>query len=145
MTNIYFIEPYYVFYWNTETGKVRIISNSPVRSGKELTLFQNKEGYLRAKINNKTLVIHQFIGEKLFGKKIKGMVINHKDCNKQNNSKDNLEYITIGENVLHAIKNGRHVSCDITKLPKYIDGRSSGINKKQYKKNWYENKKNRKA
>lgn len=143
--HIFFIEPYYTFKWCEKSGKVEIKSHSSTKLGKNITIFPNKEGYLRAKINGKTLVLHQFIGEQLFGKKVKGMVINHKDCNKQNNSKNNLEYITISENILHAIKNGRHVSCDITKLPKYIDGRSSGNNKKQYKKDWYEKNKTKKA
>ena len=35
-----------------------------------------------------------------------GLVVNHKDGNKQNNNSENLEWITNEENVRHAAKNG---------------------------------------
>ena len=34
------------------------------------------------------------------------MVVNHKDLNKWNNKIDNLEWVTIRENVIHAVENG---------------------------------------
>lgn len=40
------------------------------------------------------------------GKRPDGYAINHIDGNKQNNSIDNLEYVTYKENIAHADKNG---------------------------------------
>lgn len=142
--NIYFIEPYYIFYWNEITGKTKIISNSHIKSGKNITIRNNQDGYLCAKINNKTLILHQFIGEKLFSKKKYGYVINHIDCNKHNNSKNNLEYITIRENIEHAIKNGLHVSSHPERHGHYKDGRSLKNRMNEYKLNWYHEHKKQK-
>lgn len=35
------------------------------------------------------------------------LVVNHKDCDKYNNAIDNLEWCSVGENLQHAVKNGR--------------------------------------
>ena len=49
-------------------------------------------------IGHEKIRIHQLLGEYLFGKIRKGYVIHHKDGNKLNNQKDNLQYIS---NVFH--------------------------------------------
>lgn len=58
-------------------------------------------GYLRVKVNKKTLQVHQILAVKYFGEKCIGMQINHKDGNKLNNKIDNLEAITMLENLKH--------------------------------------------
>lgn len=40
-----------------------------------------------------------------------GMTVNHKDCNPLNNHVDNLEWITLGDNIRHGIANGMFVRC----------------------------------
>jgi hypothetical protein len=138
--SIFFIEPHYVCYWNQETGHFKMISNSSFQKGKEMKLMINSNGYLNTKTNNKPFVVHQFLGEKLFGSKKKGYVVNHLDGNKTNNSKNNLEYVTIAENIAHAIKTGLHVANYPERNGRYIDGRSTKENLKQYKYTWLKNK-----
>lgn len=56
-------------------------------------------GYPCISIGHEKIKIHQLLGEYLFGKIRNGYVIHHKDGNKLNNRKENLQYIS---NVLHA-------------------------------------------
>lgn len=58
-------------------------------------------GYLRVKVNKKTLQVHQILAVKYYGEKCIGMQVNHKDGNKLNNKKENLEVITQLENLKH--------------------------------------------
>lgn len=139
--DVFFIEPYYTVKWNKENGNVTITSIATRSKGRELTISKNGYGYLKVKMNNRTVVIHQMIGERLFGNKKKGYVINHIDCNKINNSKDNLEYVTIAENIKHSVKNGTHVASDPKRNGRYKDGRSIKSRLVLYKHEWYLKKK----
>lgn len=63
-------------------------------------------GYLRVKVNKKTLQVHQIMAVIYFGNKCIGKQINHIDGNKLNNRVDNLEPVSQKENLKHAIDNG---------------------------------------
>lgn len=63
-------------------------------------------GYLRVKVNKKALQVHQIMAVKYFGDKCIGMQINHKDGNKLNNLKTNLDLVTREENIKHGWNNG---------------------------------------
>lgn len=63
-------------------------------------------GYLRVKVNGRTLQVHQILAVKYFGDKCIGMQVNHKDGNKLNNKEDNLELVTQIENIRHAWNDG---------------------------------------
>lgn len=65
-------------------------------------------GYLTTTVmingKRKTIGIHSAVAKTFLGDKtIDGLVINHKDGNKQNNCLDNLEWVTPRENTLHSI------------------------------------------
>ncbi len=77
-------------------------------SGRILKLTNKKGGYfsfvLRAKgRKNRSCRIHVLVAESFIYKPIGKTQVNHKDCNKQNNHVDNLEWVTPSENMRHAV------------------------------------------
>lgn len=118
------------------SNEVFITSSSKNAKGRRLSIFYSPDGYFKAKINNRGVILHHVIAELYLGKRPDGLVINHKDCNKTNNHPDNLEYVTIAENIRHAIRHGTHVASDPTRMPTYKDGRTLG-RLDQYKSDWY--------
>lgn len=78
-------------------------------TGKKRKLSLNKQGYLYCVISRgrkKKIFIkaHRAVAEN-FVEGDKKLVINHKDCNKTNNYFENLEFVTVYENNLHAREN----------------------------------------
>lgn len=74
----------------------------------------NGMGYLHFCLDNgKTklnLRVHRLVAEAFLGPCPKGLVVHHKDANKENNAASNLEYVTQKENTRHAIERGVHYS-----------------------------------
>lgn len=58
-------------------------------------------GYLRVKLGSKTIPAHQILAVCYFGKECIGLQVNHKDGNKLNNTRENLEVVTQKENIKH--------------------------------------------
>lgn len=87
----------------TEEGKV-------YRKGREIKTRLDRYGYPRINIYNdgKMYVkhVHRLVADKYLPP-IEGTTqLNHKDGNKLNTSKDNLERVTGSENIKHALKLG---------------------------------------
>lgn len=67
-----------------------------ILDGIQFTLTKN--GYLRGTVAGKRMLMHRYVWQKHTGQKVKtGWDIHHKDDNKQNNSIENLEYLTKAE------------------------------------------------
>lgn len=74
----------------------------------------NGSGYQRVNlfdINGKArkYYVHRLVAKAFIPNPENKPNINHKDCNVKNNSVENLEWCTQSENVLHAVRLGRHV------------------------------------
>ena len=55
--------------------------------------------------------IHHLVAAAFIGPRPDGAEVNHKDCDKTNNAVDNLEYVSRGENIAHALANGKGRWC----------------------------------
>lgn len=92
-------------YWVSNLGRVRSVH-------KILTLNLNKKrGYFYITLVKsgvrKTKSVHRLVAEVFIDNSLNKSQVNHIDCNKLNNSVENLEWSTPRENVGHAIKKGR--------------------------------------
>ena len=80
------------------------------RKGVVLVQRLNRDGYCRVTLHkNRTLwtaPVHRLVAEAFVPNEQGKREVNHKDGNKQNNSADNLEWLTPKENQRHAMQNG---------------------------------------
>lgn len=72
-----------------------------------------KGGYLAVGVKDasgkqKVPRIHALVAAAFIGPRPKGMVVNHKDFDKQNNRVSNLEYVSHRENIQHSARAARH-------------------------------------
>ena len=84
-------------------GRARVRTKNGYRM-----IFGSKhaDGYIFLTINGKQFPKHRLIGMAFLKDSYQdGLIINHKDGNKQNNFVDNLEWVTQKENILHSINN----------------------------------------
>lgn len=66
----------------------------------------HKDGYVFVTLHNRQIPVHRLVGKLFLADSYKdGLVINHRDGNKQNNFSTNLEWVTQSENVKHSVEN----------------------------------------
>lgn len=118
------IEGYEGLYQVSNLGRIKSVKrivnckNEAKLSIKEKILIQAKgtRGYkfVRLSKNNKskTIRVHKIVAKAFIPNKNNGKVINHLDCNVENNCVSNLEWCTQSENVKYSWKLGR---CEISR------------------------------
>ena len=88
-------------YYISNKGKIKNIETGNVLKGKV-----TKDGYIEwcLSIDGKkhSYLAHRLVYKTFLGKLEKGLVINHKNGNKQDNSIDNLEQVTNSANIIHS-------------------------------------------
>lgn len=86
-------------------GKVVVYSNGTVCKmvdGVEREIKYSDAKYIAIYADGKSLPIHRLIAETFIPNPDNKPYVNHKDGNTHNNSIDNLEWVTPGENIKHA-------------------------------------------
>lgn len=101
-----------VSYEVSDAGAVRrCLPGHRTEAGRVLAHKYDSEGYDRMVLmhGGKRVGrrVHQLVAEAFIGPRPPGMVVNHIDADKTNNSACNLEYVTQGQNITHAIETGR--------------------------------------
>lgn len=95
------------------------------RTGKKMAYQVDKDGYKRFRFYTKgksfKIFVHRLVALLYIENPNNFPVINHKDGNKQNNNKDNLEWCTVKYNTLHAQKLGLRTHKHLCKKVKQID------------------------
>lgn len=75
-------------------------------TGRILSQYTNKKGYLMVQANKKLKSVHRLVAEAFIPNPENKPQVNHKDGNKLNNYPYNLEWVTAKENLDHAWENG---------------------------------------
>ena len=96
------------------TGQVFSIVSDAHRRKRELKQYPNENGYMKVNLydtdgNCKKKYVHRLVAEAFIPNPENKKIVNHIDCNVKNNCVENLEWCTQSENILHAVKLGRHV------------------------------------
>ena len=87
-------------------------------TGKTLKPQPNSKGYLRVHIEGKLQFVHRLVAEKYIPNPNNLEQVNHIDGNKENNSVENLEWVSNLENRHHAVITGLHRSGEKIKTAK---------------------------
>lgn len=75
-------------------------------SGKYLTASPDAYGYLRVKLQGKSVKLHRLVAQHFVEGYDPALTVNHKDGDKRNNTPENLEWVTFSENSQHAHRTG---------------------------------------
>lgn len=102
------VKGYEGLYEVSNSGKVRSLKFGKV---KELSPGGNSRGYLIVSLYKeckcKQFLVHRLVVESFIGEIPEGLIVNHKDENKQNNNVDNLEIVTQKYNLNYGTRNER--------------------------------------
>ena len=104
------IEGYEGRYLISTKGRIRTYTVKG--RGKLIHPSKNKRGYLLVQLTNnngeiKGFLVHQLVGRTFIPNPLDLETINHKDFNKENNSIENLEWMSKSDNTKHYWKNKR--------------------------------------
>lgn len=104
------------------TGKIKLTAEA-VRKGYRINFYTNRKGYVMVHVNGSYYgYVHQLVATAYIPKpnSEKTLVVNHKDENPSNNRLENLEWLTIGENVAYSTSGAKaYNAVEINQICKY--------------------------
>ena len=121
------IEGYEGIYQVSNLGRVRSLDRYYTRPhprngvptkyfkrGTEIVCHVHRNGYVEVMLKvggvKKNFMVHRLVAKAFVPGYFEGADVNHKDCNRQNNHADNLEWMTIGDNLRYGFENGKFSS-----------------------------------
>lgn len=108
----------YPNYLVSNTGKIWSL-----RTDKELQKPLDQYGYERVTLHNengqRATLVHRIVANAFIPNPENKKTVNHIDCNKTNNSVENLEWATDSEQMRHAYDNGLFESCNRHKYDRH--------------------------
>ena len=139
------VKNYEGHYEVSESGEVRSVdrvvpvTNQPDRLVKSKVIYQTTNvqvGYKQVSLwkNNKgtSLYVHRLVAETFIPNPQNKPEVNHIDGNRQNNHVSNLEWVTSGENSLHASQTGLRVYTHRLTKSEFLDCLYDVINGESY-------------
>lgn len=103
-------------YYATEDG---LIYSDKTGTIKPMSIQTRRDGYQQTRVNGTSLV-HRLVASAFLGD-VTNLTVNHKDGNRSNNHVNNLEIVTMQENVIHAFKTGLSKKGEAHGKAKYSD------------------------
>ena len=112
MTEWKYIDGYGERYKIYEDGCVEQLSGSEYKPKAQ---YDKGDGYMTVNLykageRHRAHTVHRLVALHFIPTNDTELVVNHKDGDKKNNHRDNLEWVTRKENTRHAVKNGLHNS-----------------------------------
>lgn len=96
--------------FTTDKNKIRSNGRKDNRKGKKLKPATDKDGYLRITLTNngkrKSYYVHRLMARAYLKNYDDKLQVNHKNGIKNDNRIENLEMVTLQENIKHSIKTG---------------------------------------
>lgn len=93
--------------------------HAKLMKGKVIKPFKvNSTGYLQIKIQRKKYSAHRIVAREFCSGYKNGLVVNHKNGNRQDNRASNLEWVTYSENSAHGFRENGRVPTSLGKFSK---------------------------
>lgn len=92
-----------------ESGAYEVSDFGGVRkNGKALSIHGNEKGYQKVSVAGRSVFVHRLVAEAFLSNPNDLPEVNHKDGNKENNHRSNLEWCSRSQNMKHAYATGLH-------------------------------------
>lgn len=85
------------------------------RTGKRVNLWKNGKP--------KDFLVARLVASAFLGEPKEGLTVNHKDGNRLNNEIENLEWLSLADNIRHGFENGLYHNQISIKITRAVDGR----------------------
>ena len=111
--------------FTTNKNKIRSNGRKDNRKGRKLKPATDKDGYLRITLTNngkrKSYCVHRLVARTFLKEYDDKLQVNHKNGIKNDNRLENLEMVTLQENIKHSIETGLKPKLKRDKLGRFSE------------------------